>query len=99
MTSRSSCEVQILADGLRRNFKTPGEILHHHPAKGAGDIQDLGLAVGETGHDGTSGEDAPFMVRRFWRPVNMRQEVLLLAIRTAANGPLQVRTCKCGFVP
>jgi hypothetical protein len=66
--------VQILADGLRRNFKTPGEILHHHPAKGAGDIQDLGLAVGETGHDGTSGEDAPIMVRRFRRPVNMPQE-------------------------
>jgi hypothetical protein len=52
--------VQILANGLRRNLKTPGEIFHHHPAKGAGDVQDLGLAVGQASHDGTSGEDAPY---------------------------------------
>src|SRR5664279_3773826 len=42
--------VEILADGLRRDLETPGKILHHHPAKGAGDIEDLGLAVGQAGH-------------------------------------------------
>jgi hypothetical protein len=51
-----------------------GPDILHYPAKGAGDIQDLGLAVGETSHDGTSGEDVLLMVRRFRHPVNVRQE-------------------------
>jgi hypothetical protein len=38
--------VQILADSLRRNLETPGQILHHHPAKGAGDIENFGLTMG-----------------------------------------------------
>src|SRR5258707_633657 len=44
--------IEILADGLRRDFETPGKILHHHPALGAGDIEDLGLAVRKNGHNG-----------------------------------------------
>ncbi len=38
--------VEILADGLRRDLETAGEILHHHPAGGAGDVEDFGLAIG-----------------------------------------------------
>jgi hypothetical protein len=51
--------IQILADGLRRDLETPGEILHHHPAEGAGDIEDFRLAVSKAGHDGTSDKNAP----------------------------------------
>src|SRR5450432_1565506 len=52
--------VEILADGLRRDLETPGQILHHHPAKGAGDIENLGLAVGQAGHG------APRTKRALW---------------------------------
>ena len=52
--------VQILADGLRRDLETPGQILHHHPAKGAGDVEDFRLAMGKAGHDGTSGRMRPW---------------------------------------
>src|SRR5260370_30700754 len=51
--------VQIVADGLRRDLETPGEVFHHHPAKGAGDIEDFRLAVSKASHDGTSGKNAP----------------------------------------
>ena len=61
--------VEILADGLRRDLEAPGEIFHHHPAQGAGDVEDFGLAVGQSGHGGTLGTKRP-MVRRFRRPVN-----------------------------
>src|SRR5437764_1489386 len=44
--------VEVLADGLGRNFKALGEVFHHHPAKGAGDIENFGLAVGQSGHCG-----------------------------------------------
>ena len=37
--------VQILADGLRRHLEAAGEIVHRHPAEGAGDVQNLGLAM------------------------------------------------------
>jgi hypothetical protein len=53
---------------LRRDLETPGEILHHHPAKGARDIQDFILAVSKAGHDETS-KKRP-MVRPFRHPVN-----------------------------
>ena len=45
--------VEVLADGLRRNLETLGEVFHHHPAKGAGDVEDFSLAVGQSGHGGT----------------------------------------------
>ncbi len=55
--------VKILADGLRRDLETPRQILHHHPAKGAGDIEDFRLAVSETCHDGTPGRTRPWCGR------------------------------------
>jgi hypothetical protein len=61
--------VQILANGLRRDLETLGEIFHHHPAKGAGDVQDLGLAVSKASHWKTSGVRSA-MVRLFRHPVN-----------------------------
>ena len=38
--------VEILADGLGRDLEAPREILHRHAAKGAGDVENFGLAVG-----------------------------------------------------
>ena len=61
--------VEILADGLGRDFETPGKILHHHPAMGAGDIEDLGLAVRKYGQRASRNRAAP-MVRPFRHPVN-----------------------------
>ncbi len=52
--------VQILANGLRRDLKTPGKILHHYPAEGAGDIEDLGLAMSKAGHICTSDKNVPY---------------------------------------
>ena len=42
--------VEVLADGLRRHLETLGKVFHHHPAKGAGNVEDFGLAVGQSGH-------------------------------------------------
>ena len=47
--------VEVLADGLRRNLETPGEVFHDHPAEGAGDVENFSLAVGQSGHGGTLG--------------------------------------------
>ena len=52
--------VEILADGLRRNLETPGEILHHHPAKGAGDVQDFSLTMRETSQRAPGHKDTPW---------------------------------------
>jgi hypothetical protein len=71
-----------------------GPDILHYPAKGAGDIQDLGLAVGETGHDGTSGEDVLLMVRRFRHPVNVRQESAAVGNTHCSKWTLQGWTCK-----
>jgi len=61
--------VEILADGLRRHLEAPGKVFHHHPAEGAGDVQDLGLAMAQAGHDGTSRKTGG-MVLRFCDGVN-----------------------------
>jgi hypothetical protein len=50
--------VQILANGLRRDLETPGEIFHHHPAKGTSDIENFRLAVSKAGHICTSDKNA-----------------------------------------
>ena len=42
--------IEILADGLGRDLEPPRQILHHHPPRGAGEVQDFGLAVSEPGH-------------------------------------------------
>src|SRR5664279_1861437 len=47
--------VEILADGLRRDLETAGEVFDHHPAESAGDIENLVLAMGQAGHDDTMG--------------------------------------------
>jgi hypothetical protein len=60
--------VEVLADGLRRHLETPGEVLHHHPTEGAGNIEDLGLAVAQA-HGGAS-RDTGRMVLRFGDAVN-----------------------------
>src|SRR5204862_7504558 len=44
--------VEVLADGLRRNLETAREACHHHPAEGAGDVEDFGLAMRQSGHGG-----------------------------------------------
>ena len=44
--------VEVLADGLRRHLEAAGEIFHQHPARGAGEIEDFGLAMRESGHGG-----------------------------------------------
>src|SRR5580700_10539122 len=62
--------VQILADGLRRNLEAPRQIFHRHPARGAGDVEDFGLAVGQSGHGGTWGCKTSPMVLRFAGAVN-----------------------------
>ena len=49
--------------------KRRAKILDHHPAKGAGDIENFRLAVSETCHDGFPGTNTP-MVRPFRHPVN-----------------------------
>src|SRR4029079_2122621 len=51
--------VEVLADGLRRNLETPGEVFHHHPAEGAGDVENFSLAVGQSGHGGTLRQIGP----------------------------------------
>jgi hypothetical protein len=61
--------VEILADGLRRNLETLREIFHHHPAEGAGDIENFSLAVGQTGHGAPFGKSA-LIVRPFRGQVN-----------------------------
>jgi hypothetical protein len=52
--------VEVLADGLRLDLETAGEIVHHHPTEGAGDIEDFGLAVGQAGHNSSSEQQAPW---------------------------------------
>jgi hypothetical protein len=51
--------VEVLADGLRLDLEAPGQILHHHPAEGAGDVQDFGLAMGQAGHGAPRGRTRP----------------------------------------
>ena len=48
--------------------KRRAKIFHHHPAEGAGDVKDFGLAMGKTGHDGNSG--TALMVRPLLAAVN-----------------------------
>ena len=50
--------VQILADGLRRDLEPPRQILHHHPAEGAGEVEDFILAVGKASHHAPRTEGA-----------------------------------------
>ncbi len=50
--------VQILADGLRRDLEPPGEVFHHHPAEGAGEVEDFVLAVAKAGHGAPRTEGA-----------------------------------------
>ena len=52
--------VEVLADGLRRDLETAGKIFHHHPAGGAGDVEDFGLAVGQSGHGWHLGRTTPY---------------------------------------
>jgi hypothetical protein len=87
--------VQILADGLRRDLETPGKIFHHHPAKGAGDIENLGLAVSKAGHIRTSGKKHP-MVRPFRHPVNAADRP---QSRSAAERQILVKAACAGNQP
>jgi hypothetical protein len=61
--------VQILANGLRRDLETSGEIFHHHPSEGTSDIENFRLAVSKAGHICTS-DKIRSIVRRFRHPVN-----------------------------
>ena len=43
--------VQILADGLRGHFEAAGEVFNYDPARGTGDVEDFGFAMGQSGHE------------------------------------------------
>src|SRR5262249_17431896 len=49
--------VEVFPDGLRRHLETAREVLHHHPAGGAGEVEDFGLAMRQSGHGDVSGKE------------------------------------------
>src|SRR5664279_3346188 len=50
--------VEVFADGLGGNLEAAHQIIDHHPADSAGEVEYLSLAMGQAGHDSTSGEEA-----------------------------------------
>ena len=65
--------VEILADRLRRDLEPARELLDHDAARGARDVEDFGLAMGQSGH-GDGLKSGKRMVRRFARSVNARSD-------------------------
>jgi hypothetical protein len=61
--------VEILADRLRRDLEPARELLDHDAPRGARDVEDFGLAMGQSGH-GDGLKSGKRMVRRFARSVN-----------------------------